>query len=443
MTRPLFHSAKRLSAIYLGAVALLGACAHTEDRAQETQQLSPSGALVELFVSTWRRQAGDAKGNECTGKWSQAVTNDYKYMVPWFPETKAAYWAFGYDRAELPEDISLKFEGEFPYARYMSIHLYDGLTGKKVSGKNGLKDIEITPLAGNSNPFRPGTARDVEERSYQLTIKPRPASMAAGDTLPANELHIPDETRYPLIILRIYRPDEGQNVQGGVELPKVHAFNASTDEPASGCPQPVMPVTEGLDPSKRPDTRRFYNESISFFAKHPDLSGLFGNQHNYYGFAGITPELGDVALFKFKAPSTPDTASGAGNFSPDIELRYWSICISGDVFTNTSSCVWDDVAVVDERGIAKFAIGPDTEEFRARAIELGYNPMAWGYHLRHFVYHRNMLGEGDFQSTYKSVPHVDQNEPLAPQRAENYMGEYAPTGFYCELSEFYEKECGL
>ena len=414
---------------------------------RQKQYAHPSHALADLFVSNWKQQSGDTIGNNCTANWSPAATNDHRYMVPWFPENKAAYWVFGYDREELGHDIKLKFEGTFPYARYMSVHVYNGQTGHQAAGKNFLKDIEIEPLEGHENPFLSGVSRNVKNRSFEFRIEPSDLTSqeAAASPEPGAEnlINIPKDIRYPLIILRVYRPDKGRSYDGGVGLPTILAYNAETGEEITQCPAPEMPVTDGLDPSKRPDTKLYHDAQIRFYAKHPELSGLFGNRHNYYGMTGLTKELGDVALLRFKAPTTPQTANGKGDFSAEDELRYWSICMGGDVFTNTSSCLWDDNAIVDKDGFVKIAVGPDTEEFRKTARKLGYNPVDWGYHLRHVIYHRHMLGEGDFNKTYKQVPHLDETKPLEPQQAQNFIGEYAATGFYCQLGDFYSKSCGF
>lgn len=400
---------------------------------------SPAQSLVKLFMANWQQQSGHTQGNDCSDNWSPAITNNLRYLIPWFPENKAAYWMFGYDREQSNQELMLRLEGRFPHARYMSIHLYDGQTGKLVSGKNALKDIELAPESGHANPFRSGVARDTDGRDYALLLAPEGSAAAEHQNL----IRIPDSVRYPLVVLRVYRADEGQSIDGGVGLPQVLAFNAQSGTPASGCPEPALPITEGLKSANRPDTRRYYNPDIHFYAKHPEYSGLFGNSHNYYGQTGLNRELGDVALMRFKAPTTPDTATGGGKFTHSEQLRYWSLCMGGDVFTNTSSCLWDDATQIDDKGYVKVAIGPDTSEFRAAAKAQGYNPMPWGYHLRHVVYHRHMQGEGDFSRSYKQAPHIDFSQPLNEQQADRFIGDYAPTGFYCEESAFIAGTCGF
>ncbi len=423
-----------LAAIALAATAMAGPVSASTGVTE-----GPLPSLVELFLAQWKYASGDNHGNDCSDNWSPAVTNDMAYLIPWFPENKAAYWIYGYDREQAGDDLVLRLKGKFPHARYMSFHLYDGNTGRLVTGRSSFKDLQLAPDQGSSNPFVAGVDREVSDRDYGLIIAPEGAVVEAG----TNVLRIPDNVRYPLFIYRVYRADDQYAHDGGVALPQVLAYSAGDGQPVTSCPEPVMPVSEGLDPTKRPDTRLYYSPQIHAYSKHPEYSGLLPNSHNYYGQTGVTRDLGEVALLRFKAATTPDTAGDGGSFSHKEDLRYWSLCISGDVFTNTSSCLWDDVVVKDEDGYVKVAIGPDTDAFRAAASAKGYNPMAWGYHLRHVVYHRHMQNDSGFKNSYKDVPHIDFSKPLNEQWADRYIGDYAFTGFYCSEKEFVSGDCGF
>lgn len=77
-----------------------------------------------------------------------------------------------------PFGAELTIEGEFPFCRFFNIQVspaldtreyrYDKWAGK---GAVAIMDADIKPLPGHTNPFRIGTNRFAEKRSYKVTYQ--------------------------------------------------------------------------------------------------------------------------------------------------------------------------------------------------------------------------------------------------------------------------------
>ncbi len=145
-----------------------------------------------------------------------------------YPDGHAVYWSAYFRR---PAGSKLVLHGEYAHARYTSLVAYNA-AGAILDGVN---DEMINPDPGSVNPFRSGQSRDATSRSYTVTVAPekRPASLSvnhfaeepARNTLyayaPANAEKAPSgEYQTELIVLRVYVPDEGQPITGGVPLPE-------------------------------------------------------------------------------------------------------------------------------------------------------------------------------------------------------------------------------
>ncbi len=144
-----------------------------------------------------------------------------------FPEANANYWASIYVR---PPGSTLRLKGTYPHSRYMSVITYR-ITGTPL---DGLADYQISPDAGSTNPFVAGHRRDARKRSFTLNLI---AGANPGYTLngvaglPArNDLYVEDTTptveqtpngpeNIEGMVIRVYAPDRGTGLRGGVALP--------------------------------------------------------------------------------------------------------------------------------------------------------------------------------------------------------------------------------
>jgi hypothetical protein len=136
-----------------------------------------------------------------------------------YPDEFAAYWGANWADGSLPEGAKLVLRGRFPHARYMSFNTYN--FGRPSPGPNdSLYDAQIEPDPGSTNGFRPGERRDSADRDYTVTIvngTPPPA----GTPRPANTVYTGSAGLGTTFVYRVYLPDEGADLSGGVGLPDV------------------------------------------------------------------------------------------------------------------------------------------------------------------------------------------------------------------------------
>jgi hypothetical protein len=152
-----------------------------------------------------------------------------------YPDGGAIYWAAGFRRVS---GATLKLRGTYPHARYTSLISYNQL-GR---AQDGLADYQLDPDPGSTNPFRAGADRTARQRSYTVNVLDRRNVGADGkplynntnpktDELPRNDLYAVPNVPFRetingqtyenwILVLRIYVPDKGLDLDGGVPLPE-------------------------------------------------------------------------------------------------------------------------------------------------------------------------------------------------------------------------------
>src|SRR3954465_1722631 len=142
-----------------------------------------------------------------------------------FPDSSAQYWSAHYTAVP---GTRIRIDGIFPYSRYTSWNVYDPVL-RPFAKKT---DYEIQPDPGSANPFLPGADRTTppEQRHYTFFITFDP-----NDKPGPNVIYV-DPATHPsgLFTLRVYVPDQGRDMAGGVGLPQV------TWEPASSSSAPSL-----------------------------------------------------------------------------------------------------------------------------------------------------------------------------------------------------------
>jgi hypothetical protein len=360
--------------------------------------------------------------------------------IPFMTDTNATYVIFAVSPKSGVFD-AFRITGEFPYARYMSFMVYGGSRSKPF---DALTDYAIQPDAGSVNPFVPGEDRAATNRRYTVYAI-REGSGIDPSAYP-NVLVIPAAEDFINLMMRVYVPDDGRDVLGGVPLPSVEAGAAAGV---------VMPPRYGLRSDLFALIKMFlgvhYKEADSYGQIHDDAridfyhltreGGLPSADVPYLDTALGATEPGPnakLAVISFRPPTFEETHTGQGTLTGHTDVRYFSFCTS-DVATGfNSKCISDSELKIGADGIVTLVVyPPDLEDTVVRS---GLNRLVRGYTATTSLTYRQMLPARDFGGQATKVPALPL--PLAPNtnldafKASSYIGDYAPTGTYYTRGEF-------
>lgn len=241
----------------------------------------------------------------------------------------------------------MTIKGTYPSARYFSFVIYEeDENDPEVPGDvtHALYDAQIIPDPGSVNPFVPRwrygqKAFPVSDDSYTIEI--------AGNTLdsPSSDNRIFVSAKFAWVLFRLYVPNKGQGLTGGVPLPRVWLNDGEGDsEPLDLCsPVNRPPVLQtflgtlfppGFDliwpgdvVNPPPDTDRLW-----FGAPTVSPPRLFPNPDNKYIMMLPVPYQPDrLIVIHGKAPGFPGTFNGKPVWKPapwlnSVQVRYWSAC---------------------------------------------------------------------------------------------------------------------
>jgi hypothetical protein len=380
----------------------------------------------------------------CNSSWGNPFYLEHGNIA--FPDAYGAYWVRFLSGSQTNKRMGFKIQGQFAHARYESFVAY--AQADQGTAVQALLDRDMAPDAGSHNPFLPGTARDVVERSYTLWWTPegsRPPEQAQ------NVLTYRPGSASQLI-LRIYAPDEGRDMIGGVGVPSVTLHDLTTGQ-AIPCTRDVTLGISDLLPWRDLTTFTVQAPSrpanpvgrVHFWAERRGNFSLYQNPHNDYLVSfPAHPSLGrDVVVMRFKSPNFPHTKDGRTPFTGSEHVRYWSMCMAG-VSSQTSACVPDFNAILDSDGYVTLVIS-DAQDVKSHAK--GVNLLSWGSHVIPVLIYRNLVTErtsvegfpGDLQQVLPPAADKDPMEFVA----ERFIGRYAPVGVQCTSAEFLENYCGL
>src|SRR4051794_18759097 len=154
-----------------------------------------------------------------------------------FPDSSAQYWTAHYTAVP---GTHIRVDGIYPYARYTSWNFYDPVLRPFTHAA----DIDLLPDAGSANPFLPGADRTtpVAQRHYTMYITFDPAEQHPGHTTVYLD---PSKNPSGFFTLRVYVPDKGLDVSGGVGAPQVTWEQSSATAP----PAVVSPCTTAQKPT--------------------------------------------------------------------------------------------------------------------------------------------------------------------------------------------------
>ena len=298
-----------------------------------------------------------------------------------YPDVGSTYFVAQY---VLPEGASLTLKGEFPRERYMSFTMFKPLGGGQIGPGDNIRDEEIVPDKGSTNPFIPGNKRGVKKRSYAVHVvrgevpaKPAKNTLYTGQTDPSERIGMSQ---------RNYLPDKGLLGTGGVDLAKVTLnladgrklegekacamLDPTEDKSTSTFPQEVWKslVADSWDPVSAPayDPPRwerfwnaFYNVAGAFIQDPEeraetfpptDSGGFQSNPDTRYLLTQVSLENGPVVTVRGKLPRTPETLPGGRRWPDDYQVRFWSMCTGSSPVTGLGyNCVYDQQVPTDEK----------------------------------------------------------------------------------------------
>jgi len=396
-----------------------------------------------------------------------------------YPDNGARYWHAGYD---IPAGATLKLNGEFPHARYMGLNSYYG--GDKSADNyaapvHSIADIAMMPNTGSINPYIDGANRNSEYRDYQVTL----AAGNTPETVPANTLYgNAQDDDNTVILYRVYVPDTGKDIQGGVALPEPELTleNGEVLTGTAACEAlsvdaniletPFIPDAtyqflrgkgnpalnslneDGKTVSWKAAYNINYGTNCFFLGACEDnpvrTVNMYANEDNQYLSAFINREIKPIVVIRGKIPNVPTTLNGEATFdNTQSQLRYWSICQNEYFSQKVTECLFDEQINIQPDG--KFLIVTSLLEDKPSnaTSECGNGFIEWskegdGFGIRDgmenhsddgFLIVRNMLPSAGFNQAVQNTS--------TPGDEESIMGEFLPTAEYFTKAEFEDLGC--
>lgn len=386
-----------------------------------------------------------------------------------YPDDGATYWSA---RFTLPEGAELKLNGEFPYARYMSLTSYRATTEPAFT----LTDRDIEAATGSENPFRTGAARLSEQRAYSVNLVAgaRPAQAAPNTVyLEANE------GQQAVMVYRVYVANQGLPRDGGVDLPQPELTLANGDvlTGTAACkalavdqrvldiplmPESIyVPARSNFNPAMDPPVfRAAYNLEINMGCSFGGACNYTTPQQkavryyalldNQYVYAYLDRSIKPLVVLDGRLPKVPLTMKADETFDDrDADLRYWSLCQNQNYSQKVEACLHDEQLVLLDEGTREYVIVTAHEADRPANArpECGVNFLAWseegdGLSILEgrannandgFLIMRNMLPSANFD-------HAVQRTEI-PGDEKQVMGPYLPNAKYFDKAEFEALGC--
>ena len=337
-----------------------------------------------------------------------------------FPDSSAQYWTASYRAVP---GTHIRIDGHFPYARYMSWNVYDPL----LRPFTHTYDAQLTP--------DPGTTRDYTLYiTFDKDFKPGP-----------NTLYVdPSKNPAGVFTYRVYVPDKGRDITGGVGLPQVTwqpnsegapaltspcrelekpsvstvtPLYAQQDGPDSGLPMPGRPTPvwhKFTNLCQAGDDLFFDNPSgdnLPDSGQRPcdnfGQGGFLSNMDNAYVYTGISRGYGKLLVIHGKAPTYG--ISGA-------QLRYWSFCQNDPYTQRYIACLRDDQVKLDKRGWYTLVVSRPSDRPKCAKNWLPWGPQPWGV-----LIYRHMLPAPGFSGAIQQASYGNEQKS---------MGDYYPSAHY-------------
>lgn len=392
-----------------------------------------------------------------------------------YPDVGSTYFVAQY---LLPAGASLTLEGKYPHERYMSYTIFKPVGGGQIGPGDHMRDEEIVPDPGSTNPFVAPHKRDVKKRNYTFHIVsgPIPAERAPNTVY--------TETTDPSVRIgmsqRNYLPDKGLDGTGGVGLPKLtlnladgttltgdaacQMLSPIEDISTSTYPQEAWKsaVASSSDPANAPAKspaiwERFWNAPYSVagaFISDPvvraetfpptDVGGFQSNPDTRYMTTTADLNYGSVMTVSAKLPKTADTLPGADKWPRGYQLRYWSLCTGSSPVTGLGyDCVYDQQVPLDKKRRYTLVISRPADKPKNAKPKCGFKWLDFGAGENYpdpaardyidVLYMRFMAPEPGFTQGPANV--------TTPGTEAQVMGPYFPRSKYTSTKAFEKLGC--
>ena len=381
-----------------------------------------------------------------------------------YPDTGATYWHAKYT---LPRDATLKLKGEYPFARYMSFNSYR----QDASPAFALKDKDIIANMDSINPFLQGAQRNSNKRGYEIEL-------ASGEApiIPLNNTlydYVQDNGE-SLLLYRVYVPNKGKDVTGGVGLPtpELTLGNGQVLTGQAVCDTlqskqelieiPILPdqtyasLRQNNPATLNPIWRAVYNIQFTLrcgFLGQCDGNPVrqvpwYANLDNQYVGTYIDRDIKPIAVIRGKIPKVPSTVNGDEIFDEsDAQVRYWSMCQNEFYSQKVTGCLYDEQVTINPDGYYTIATSLPSDRPANATDECGVGFLPWsdkgdGFSIvagrqdnktDGLLLMRHMLPAADFDNAI-------QNTSVPGDEAE-VLGEFLPKLEYFTKSEFEALGC--
>ena len=390
-------------------------------------------ALVVLMVLT--TAAATAAVTSCG--WPLKADPDL-LNVAW-PDESASYWAAPFYATP---GSTMTIRAQFPLARYMSFHLYEGS-----APVDAVTDYQIQPATGN-NPYLAGARRALGGTYVLHVVFGQRPERPVPNTLYAASLN-GEPNVAGVILYRLYLPE--RNATGGVPLPEVH-YTDTSGASALPCPNTSAADNGSLNqairgsslptewPAQVPPTSTEPTWGLARSGRSGTSVGpltvntgnpFFANFDNVYLSLDVWRDRGSIVAFRAKAPTFADTSKA--QFMPAAQLRYWSVCSNEFATTRYVACMPDQAIRLDRDGY--FTVVISDPAHKPRNLLRTDNWLPAGPYPDSFVLYRQMLPDPSFAQAVQFAPSAAD----APRT----MGDYYPVTRICSKAAFEDGRCGL
>jgi hypothetical protein len=375
--------------------------------------------LAALFALALITSSAQAAGLDQTCELT-ATRFDADTVNVLFPDSSAQYWTASYRAVP---GTHIRIDGVFPYARYMSWNVYDPL----LRPFTHTYDQQLVPNADDPSHYTLYIAFDPD-------FKPGP-----------NVLYVdPSKNPAGVFTYRVYVPNKGRDITGGVGLPQltwqpnsegapafvspcrdlekpsvstVTPLYAQQDGPETGLPMPgrPTPVWHKFTNLCQAGADLFFDnpfgDNVPDSGSNPcenfGSGGFLSNMDNAYVYTGISRGHGRMLVIHGKAPTFGLTGK---------QLRYWSFCQNDPYTQRYIACLRDDQVKVGKDGFYTIVVSRPSDRPKCAKNWLPWGPQPWGT-----LIYRHMLPVPAFSGAIQRASYGSEKTS---------MGDYYPAARY-------------